>query len=32
MATSGSRDFNLDVGEVIEEAYETLWPRGPHGL
>ena len=22
MATSGSRDFNLDVGEVIEEAYE----------
>ena len=22
MATSGSRDFNLDVGEIIEEAYE----------
>lgn len=22
MTTSGSRDFNLDVGEVIEEAYE----------
>ena len=22
MATSGSRDFNLDVAEVIEEAYE----------
>ena len=22
MALSGSRDFNLDVGEVIEEAYE----------
>ena len=22
MATSGSRNFNLDVGEVIEEAYE----------
>ena len=22
MATSGSRDFNLDVGEVIKEAYE----------
>jgi hypothetical protein len=22
MTTSGSRDFNLDVGEIIEEAYE----------
>jgi len=22
MATSGSRDFNMDVGEIIEEAYE----------
>lgn len=22
MATSGSRDFNIDVGEIIEEAYE----------
>tara|TARA_R110000803_G_scaffold37877_2_gene81771 strand:+ start:3144 stop:3863 length:720 start_codon:yes stop_codon:yes gene_type:complete len=22
MATSGTRDFNLDVGEIIEEAYE----------
>ena len=22
MATSGSRDFNLDVGEIIEEAFE----------
>ena len=22
MTTSGSRDFNLDVGEVVEEAYE----------
>jgi hypothetical protein len=22
MSTSGSRDFNLDVGEIIEEAYE----------
>ena len=22
MATSGSRDFDLDVGEIIEEAYE----------
>jgi hypothetical protein len=22
MATSGSRDFNLDVGEIVEEAYE----------
>ena len=22
MTTSGSRDFNLDVAEVIEEAYE----------
>ena len=22
MTVSGSRDFNLDVGEVIEEAYE----------
>ena len=22
MATSGSRDFNLDVGKIIEEAYE----------
>ena len=22
MATSGSRDFNLDVAEIIEEAYE----------
>ena len=22
MATSNSRDFDLDVGEIIEEAYE----------
>ena len=22
MATSGSRDFDLDIGEVVEEAYE----------
>ena len=22
MTTSGSRDFNMDVGEIIEEAYE----------
>ena len=22
MATSGSRDFNMDVGEIVEEAYE----------
>ena len=22
MTTSSSRDFNLDVGEIIEEAYE----------
>ena len=22
MTTSGSRDFNLDVAEIIEEAYE----------
>ena len=22
MTTSGSRDFNLDVGEIVEEAYE----------
>ena len=22
MATSGTRNFNLDVGEIIEEAYE----------
>ena len=22
MATSGSRDFDLDIGEIVEEAYE----------
>ena len=24
MTTSGSRDFNLDVAEAIEEAYERI--------
>jgi hypothetical protein len=24
MTTSGSRDFNIDVAEAIEEAYERI--------
>jgi hypothetical protein len=32
MTTSGSRDFNLDVAEIIEEAYERCGLRSPHRL
>ena len=31
MTTSGSRDFNLDVGEMIEEAYERCGLEGRTG-
>ena len=32
MTTSGSRDFNLDVAEVIEEAYERCGIRSSNWL
>ena len=27
MATSGTTTFNLDLGDIMEEAYDILWYR-----